>query len=142
MKHSEVCRQDIFRAVCDISFFRIFHWVKEICPTHRFVVLDISWHFGTPWCTVRSRLSWTCSGICCADTSGANHFFLPTPLFFFNSPLCSKFKQGLFHQPHSISSMNGKTLALIQIASALQRHLQLQYLSWSNLRLSCEVVGG
>lgn len=51
-------------------------------------------------------------------TSGANHVFLPTPFFFFNSPLCLKFKQRLFHQPHNISSMSGKPLALIQFASA------------------------
>lgn len=66
MKYSEVCSQDIFIAVCDISFFRIFHWVKKICSTHRFVVLGVRWHFGTSWCKVRSRHSWICSGICCA----------------------------------------------------------------------------
>lgn len=113
MKYSEVCSQDIFIAVCDISFFRIFHWVKKICSTHRFVVLGVRWHFGTPWCKVRSRLLHT-SGVC---------VFLQTPLLFFNSPLCLKFKQSPFHQPHNISSMSGENLALIQFPSALQSHL-------------------
>lgn len=136
-KYSEVCSTDIFIAACDISFFRFFHWVKKICSTHRFVVLDVRWHFGTPWCKLRAGIPEYAVVFVVLHTSGAECIFLPTPHFFFNSPPCLKFKQSLFHQPHNISSVSGKNLALIQFASALQSHLQLQCLSWSNLRLSC-----
>lgn len=62
-------------------------------------------------------------------TSGADHIIYQSHFIFFNSPLCLKFKQSLFRQPHNIFSMSSKKLALIQFASALQSHLQLQCLS-------------